>query len=108
MLHYARGGPCSSDRGASDPHYLLNIGRYGYSICDHSAGLTWPSLHTLESGDDYHVCVEDREAPSVRDCAVVDISAGQMAVTLVAFRLNQWSCLGCALVLTLVALNRRF
>eukprot|EP00971_Amphidinium_carterae_P325856 6456374-Amphidinium_carterae.1 len=73
-----KGGPCSYNGGASDPYYVQNIASHGY--CDHRSGYTWSSPHTLATGDDYRICLEDYEASSVRGCAVVNISTGEIDV----------------------------
>jgi len=68
--------------------------------CDHRAGMTRSSSHSLATGSDYQICVQDIEWAPVRGCASVNVSAGEILVDDVApFHAGQpvtvtWACAG--------------
>eukprot|EP00971_Amphidinium_carterae_P280057 5559631-Amphidinium_carterae.1 len=99
QIALCKGGPCSYDGGTADPHFIMNLGSSYY--CDHRSGYTWLSTHTLASGSDYHLCMQDQEASSVRGCTVVNISAGEIDVGGLPFPIYSgdvvelsWTCKG--------------
>ena len=93
-LVLCKGSPCTY-YGSED--YLVER-LLSYTYCDYS--YTWSSTNSLASGSDYHFCVEDSENSSVLDCAISNITAGQISVSpITPFFAGQtvaiaWTCNG--------------
>ena len=96
-LSLCKGGQCRYGGGSYNQHWLSDVD--SYESCS-APSFAWPSIHSLASSTDYQFCVEDRSDPSVRGCAAVNISAGEILIDPVApFHAGEqvlltWQCKG--------------